>query len=313
MTRLRVYMTAAWLVAFAAGADTVTLRDQAFVPGPAVRLGDVADIRGENAAALANVELVPAATPGSVTRLTAGLVESRLHAEGFSSDAVEVSGARSIAATTMHLDVTRGMLSEDLRAHIAREMPWEMDAAMIEVVTPAADFRVPDGDVSIEWRADPQYRYLGQGSFRGEILVDGRVEQAFYAKANIAAYDNVVVAVQPIARGEIISRANVSLEKRELSALREGAYFDVQDVAGMVARAAIQPGQPLSDRRLAMPLLVKRNRYVSVETRIGSLVVRAQARALQDGAAGDAINCENTGSGEEFTGVVRRDGVVEVR
>ena len=313
MDRTSLRITAAWLVASMAAADTVTLRDAAFVQGPAVRLGDVAEIQGENAAVLAELELIQAASPGSVKRLTASLVESRLYAEGFGAAEVSVEGARSIAATTMHLDVTREMLAEDLRAYIEREMPWELDAAMIDVAMPAADFRVPDGQVSIAWRVDPQYRYLGQGSFRGEILVDGRVEQAFFARANVAAYDEVVIAVQPISRGDLIGPGNVSLEKRELSSLREGAYFDVRDVTGMVAKSTIQPGQPLSDRRLAMPLVVKRNQYVSVETRIGSLVVRAQARALQDGAVGDFINLKNSGSGLEMSGVVRRDGVVEVQ
>jgi flagella basal body P-ring formation protein FlgA len=293
-------------------ADTVNLRAEAFVSGPSVRLGDIAEIRGENAAVLAGIEIVPAASPGSIKRLSAGVVESRLHAEGFDSTGVKVEGARNIAATTMHLDVTRGMLAEDLRAYILREMPWDAHAATVDVIPPAADFRVPDGDVIIEWRADPQYRYLGQGSFRGEIRVDGRVEQALYAKASVAAYDDVVVAVQPISRGDRVTTSNARLEKRELSSLNQGAYFDLREVLGLVAKSTVQAGEPLTDRRLAMPILVKRNQYVAVETRIGSLIVRGQARALQEGAAGDFVNCENPSSDQQFTGRVRPDGVVEV-
>jgi len=137
MTRIGLTIATAWLVAVQVSADTITLRDQAFVQGPSVRLGDIAEIRGENAAALADIELIQAASPGSVKRLSAGLVESRLSAEGFSGDEIAVEGARSIAATTMHLDVTRGMLAEDLRDHIARSMPWATDAAMIDVAPPA--------------------------------------------------------------------------------------------------------------------------------------------------------------------------------
>jgi flagella basal body P-ring formation protein FlgA len=303
----------AWVATAATFADTVTLRSDALVSGPSVKLGDVAEIRGENAAALADIELVSAANPGSAKRLSAGLVESRLYAEGFSSDDIDLEGSRNVTATTMHLDITRGMLAEDLRAHILREMPWDIDAATVDVMAPGADFRVPDGDVSIAWRADPQYRYLGQGSFRGEIRVNGRVEKSLYAKANVAAYDDVVVAIQPISRGDRISAANVRLETRELSSLREGAYFNVRDVMGMVAKSTIQPGQPLSDRRLMLPTLIKRNQLVLVETRIGSLLVRTQARAKQDGAAGDFITCENPSSDQEFSGVVRPDGVVEVQ
>ncbi len=211
-----------------------------------------------------------------------------------------------------HLEISGGMLAEDLRAQLRREMPWDAEAAVVDVTLPAGDFRVSDGEVAVVWRKDPQYEYLGPGAFRGEVRVDGRVERTVFARVNIAAYDAVVVAVQPISRGDIIGAGNARLEKRELSALDPGAFFSMEEAAGRVARTTILPGQTLNARRLELPALVKRNQLVAVEVRVGGLVIRGEAKAQSNAAAGDTVVCMNSASNLKFSGVVRADGVVEV-
>ncbi len=191
-------------------------------------------------------------------------------------------------------------------------MPWDVNAAMVEVVSSSRDFQVSDGEVTIDWRPNPQYDYLGPGTFRGAILVDGEVEETFYSKATVAAYDEVVVAVRPIKRGDRITRSNVRLEKRELSSLRDGAFFSLDDVRGHVARSTIQPGREVTERKIELPTLVKRNQIIAVETRIGGLTIRGRARVLSDGSAGDVLDCMNLNSKEEFVGVLRPDGVLQV-
>lgn len=294
-------------------ADTVTLRSEAYVRGPQVKLADLASIDGEHADVLGDLDVTVAASPGAAKRISAALVESRVRGAGFDAAQVEVKGAPVISATTLHLEITPGMLTEDLRAYIRREMPWEPSAALVDVNAPATEYHVADGKVTVEWRPDPQYEYLGQGNFRGDIYVDGEPQRTVFARATVSAFESVVVASQPIARGDIISSANARLEKRELSVLDPGTFFSLQDAKGRVAKTTIQPGQPLTSRRLEMPTLVERNQLVSVETRVGGLTIRGQAKALADGVAGDVIMLQNIVSNQKFNGVVRPDGVVEVQ
>lgn len=294
-------------------ADTVTLRDEAYVRGPQVKLAEVADIDGEHADALRELDVVSAAAPGVGKRISAALVEARVRGAGFDAAQVAVRGAPLVNATTLHLEITPGMLTEDLRSYIRKEMPWDPSAALVDITAPETEYHVADGEVSVVWRPDPQYEYLGKGNFRGEIRVNGEVQRTVFARANVSAYESVVVASQPIARGDHIGPANARLEKRELSALDPGAFFSMQDVAGRIAKTTIQPGQALTGRRLEMPTLVERNQFVSVETRVGRLMIRGQAKALADGSAGDVILLLNVASNQKLSGVVRPDGVVEVR
>lgn len=295
-----------------AQAETITLKEQVYVKGPKVLLGDLAIVEGPDADYLRTIEIGPAAAPGGTRRLNAALVRARLVAGGVEESDVEVRGSRNVSATTLHLKITRGMLSEALREFIRREMPWEPDATRIDVLPPPSDYLVSDGEVDFRWVPNPQYRYLGMGSFRGEILVDGQVEKTFYTKASIATYQPVVVAASSIRRGDPLSAANLRLENRELSTLRGASFFSLEDVRGYVAKSTIMQGQVVSPRKVAPPVLVKRNQLIAVETTVGALTIRGQARALSQAAAGDLVKAMNLRSKEEFVGILRADGVLVV-
>ena len=81
---IRCLIGAALFVAGGAAmaADSLTLHEEAYVKGPKVYLGDVADIEGENAVDLAMVEVASAALPGASKRLNAALVASRIRHAG---------------------------------------------------------------------------------------------------------------------------------------------------------------------------------------------------------------------------------------
>lgn len=290
----------------------VALRESVYVSGPTVTLGDVADIEGDDAAYLASIELTSAALPGATRRLNSAVIYSRLEQAGVFPEEVDLRGANLVSATTIHLELTPEMIAGDLRGYVEAAMPWDADQATVDVYPPAQGLVVSDGHVEFRWRTNPGYDYLGNGTFRGEVLVDGQVEQSFYAKASIEAYADVVVASRDISRGERLTRANLELDKRALSSVGRGAYFEFEDLSGLVAKATIIRGQTVSDRKVEAPILIKRNQIVTVETRLGALTVQAQAKALDSAAAGETLLLESLSSERELSGVVRADGTVEV-
>ena len=293
-------------------ADTLVLRDEVYVKGPKVLLGELAEIEGGNADILAGIEVTVAALPGNTKHLNASLVESRIRSAGFSAHDMVVKGARRVRATTTYTKLSPEMLAESLRLFIETEMPWDPSTTEIDVPQPLNDVVTPEGDLVLEWRANPQYRYLGAGSFRGTITVDGRLQRTLLCKAVVEAYGEVVVAAKEIPRGRIISSNDIETRTECLSKLRGTALREPGEALGLVSRRSIFPGQLLSSHNLALPKLVKRNQMISVELRSGGLVLKSKARALVDGCAGDVIRCANLDSGQEFQGVVRPDGVVLV-
>jgi len=293
--------------------NVVALREEAYVKGPSVFLGDVADIQGDDAAALAKLEIVPAASPGAVKRINASLLRSRLVSAGYDVQQFEITGAENVNATTLSIELSKEMLVDDLRRFVVSEMPWDATDATVDIEMPSAGLTVPEGDVALEWSPTPLYRYLGKGTIRGEVVVDGEVRDVVYCKVDVQAFGDVVVTTKDIPRGSIISQSDLVLEKRAMSAMRDGYYQDPQELVGMVARSTIFPDTVLTSRHVMPRRIIKRNQIVTVEVQVGALIVRDRALAMSNAAAGDIIICRRMNSKEEFQGVVRKDGVVVVQ
>ncbi len=290
------------------GPATLTLKQEVFVRGPELMLGDVARIDGAGAEQLASVSLGPAAVPGSSKHLHAGLVQARLETAGVDPDAVRLGGARSVTATTLHLEITRQALESSLKDYILAVMPWDPMDTEITITPPSTAVIVPEGQVDIDWRPNPQYRYVGASAFRGQINVNGAPASEVLCRAHIEAYVDVVMAAREVPRGRIIQQGDLELQKRAVSLLRPGTLRNADEAIGQVARSNIFPGAVLTSRNVERPTLVRRNQQVSVRIQNGGLSVQAQARALQDGAAGDLVQFMNEGAEETFFARIQPDG-----
>lgn len=300
------------LVSQAARADLVTFKEEAFVKGPKVLLGDIANIEGEAADELAAIELIDAARPGSQKRLQAALVEARLRNAGYDTSALRIEGPSSIVTTTLSSDVSREAVAESLMQYIKETMPWDLQSTQIEVTAPNFDVTVPEGVVDIAWSPAPDYRYVGAGAFRGELVVDGVSQRNFTVRAKVEPYVEVLVASRDIARGQALGPVDFEPRKMPLSAAPSGALTDPDQALGLVARKTIFPGEYISERDLQERVLVQRNQTVNAVVRAGAVTLNARLVAMADGRAGDAIPCVNPGSKEQVLAMVMPDGTVQV-
>lgn len=295
------------------GASSVDLKAEAFVKGPSLYLGDVATISGVHAGTLASIELGGAAEPGSSRRIDTAFVETRLRSSGVDPDAFRIGGSTSVVAHTLHTELSVDALTDELRRFVEDSMPWQPDQAFVDVYVQARDVVIPHGDIELVWRPNPQYNWIGAGTVRGEILVDGVVKRTLACRVNIDAYADAVVSVTDIPRGTPITASHLTVQKRSVANLRSSFLSDPQDAIGKLARSTIFPGELITARDVVQPQLVKRYQIVTVEKRVGGLMVRGKARAEAHGCEGDTIRCTNPQSKEEFFGVIRGDGIVMVQ
>ncbi|GMV99811.1 MAG: hypothetical protein AMXMBFR84_09500 [Candidatus Hydrogenedentota bacterium] len=310
MTRFRIIVLT-WCVAALAVADTVTVKPEAYVKGPSVLLGEIADIEGDNAETLSSVVIVQAALPGVAKKFSASLVESRIRNAGFEGT-VAISGSPQITAHTLAQELSAETLTADLQRYIESEMPWEIDDAQITIDIPRQAVVIPEGDVQVQWTAGPLYRWIGPAAFRGDVIVDGDVKQTVQVRASVEAYEDVLIVINDVARGSMISAADISIEKRALSQLRPGTLTEPEEAVGQLAKSTLMAGAVLTNRQIMPRRLIKRNQAVNVETRVRGLSVRGRARAMGDGHAGDMIPLINPDTKAEFYGVVQADGSVLV-
>lgn len=294
--------------------DTIRIKEEAYVKGPKVYLDDLVEVESRDLKErLADVEVSAAARPGDSKSVSGTLVEARLEHAGIDLDDVHIQRPRNIRATTMYLDITPEMLAASLREYIKEKMPWDPELTEIDVPLPRHSLQAPDGNLVIDWRASPQYDFVGPSNFRADLTVDGEHFRRVALRGSVETYQEIVVAATDISRGRPISERHLKKRMVALSRAPDGAMTDPEAVVGLIARKTIFPNQPVTSRNAEAQQLVKRNQTVLVEVNSGNIHIQHQARAMMDGKAGDVIVCRNPKTREEFQAVVRADGVVEVR
>lgn len=116
-----------------------------------------------------------------------------------------------------------------------------------------------------------------------------------------------ITAQRLLPSGTIVSREDIALDLRI-----DGGIDDPDQAVGRQLRTTIQAGQMIHANSLTAPVLVRRNQLVTLTFKQGGLIITDQGRALDQGAAGEAIRILNTTSRATITGQVMEDGSVIV-
>jgi flagellar basal body P-ring formation protein FlgA len=137
-----------------------------------------------------------------------------------------------------------------------------------------------------------------------QIMLFVAAPAAAVAEAEMQA----VIAERTIRPGDVISSADVRLGPSD----SEGALSARAAAVGMVARRLLVAGRPVMQGDVGPPALIRRNAHVALVFQRGTLAIRAEGRALSDGAEGERVRVMNLASRQTVTGTVLADGSVAV-
>lgn len=126
------------------------------------------------------------------------------------------------------------------------------------------------------------------------------------------AQTNVVVPAVTVYPRETI-RADM-LEMREGNARLAGAEIatDLSQIVGKISRTTLLPGRPIALSALEAPRIVAVGARVRIVFRESGVAIVALGVALQPGGEGEIIRVRNLDSQIVVTGIVRRDGSIDV-
>lgn len=145
------------------------------------------------------------------------------------------------------------------------------------------------------------------------VHCDGEKKWSIFVSAVIKAYEPVIVLTRPVQRGEIITRAHVAIEKKDVSAARGDFVTDVGQVENKQAVRNLPQGAILGVKSVVQPPMIKRKDQVTIRTGESAFSIQMSGVALMDGVKGQAIKVKNESSGRVITGVVLEPGVVLVK
>lgn len=312
MSRTLAMLTLA-LAAAAAHAQEVALRGSVRIePGRPALLGDVADLSGPGAEALARLVVLP-----EVSALASGWV--RL-------DAAAVRAAVAAHDETLaELAVIRGTACH-VRAHAPPALPEDRPARVAE--DPAPDARryvgeatvrghvaariawilgVDPGDLRLSFEgSDADLLATPTGDHVVEVQPTGRSDRLPLAvrvydangivatgtvRVGVLVRRHALVASRALRRGEVISAADVTGDEQWLApGVRVASR---EDAVGAVVRGRLEPGELLTVDALDAPIVVNKGDLVTISAVSPSVVVTEIARATESGRVGDVIRFES--------------------
>ena len=292
----------------------ISLHPESTIRGTGIRLGDVADIHGADAALverLRTIDIGRTPLPGLSRALDLPYIKARLLQSQIDPAALTWDVPPSITVVA----ASQRIAGSDLVA-VAREQVEALRAAdagslSIQPMVLPPDLTLPDGTLELKARIRPGTELVGTVPVTVEAWVDGTQVRALSVALKVIPLVELLVAARLIPRGTMLTPEDVRVDRRGLIAgvepLREPAA-----ILGQRALRTIAPGELIQPNQLESPPLVRRGDIVTLTVQGPGLTAVTQGEAREDGKAGQVIRVRNRTSGREVYGQVEGERAVRV-
>jgi len=326
------------------GAESVRLRASVRLADDAayVHLGDVADITGPGADALAGIRLGPAPRGGATIELPirdirrmmdeadvhwgrtslsgrAVIVRSRPSLSGTGPAAmtpIQISdGGPEERAGSNRVGTERTLSATDpaLKGTLAEQI---MQLAAAELNVPAADLRIAirERDAELLTRAvtdhDPEIQ--AEGAWRSDRValtirlrrMDGALDRTERLSLRPLLRTSVATPQRTLEGGESIEAQDIAVTESWLPPTQRDRIAQPDEPVGQVAGRRLRAGEPIRAPQLRAETLVQRGDHVDVRCLVGGIVITMKAEARASGAEGDVIELRKLGERTNFTATV---------
>lgn len=151
------------------------------------------------------------------------------------------------------------------------------------------------------------------GRFSALFAVDqGDGSDRFQLRGEVIETAAVTVFTREIARGEIIGRDDVRVDRLPRRQIGSTRSIGPEEVVGQAARRALRPGQPIAAGDVVRPQIVGRGDTVTVVFETGALTLTTRGQAMTAGTMGELVTVLNPQSKRTIHAVVTAPGKVTV-
>jgi len=324
---------AVWALLAACGAvencpaGEIRLWPTATVREDAVRLADVADLRGfeqEEQARLAAVVLRPALPPGGEILLSAADLREAMSAASANLAAIRIYGASRCRVSRPRpprdlVEPRPGAAASPRPAPAAAAARPSKPAASRTIETLVREYltaRLADGKSRLEIRFSPagrrvldlpaegfavqirptSDRRLGMISLEVEIAAAEGPPCVEAVLAEVLMVREVVVARRPINKGKSIEARDLQMEERRFSDPADIGLTDLAAAVGRQSVSFVRQGEMLRAEGLVSRPVVNRGDTVTIWARLGGVEIKTTGKAQQAGALGDVIRVRRDGA-----------------
>ena len=207
------------------------------------------------------------------------------------------------------IGATTAFLEREIEVHLQQSSREARYAIEVNRLDPRLRLAICPEDslkASLESPAVP----VGRVTVR--LSCEGDIRWRLFVPAQVSLFEQVLVAVRPLGRQDVIGASDVALLERD-TGLLNGAYLtDPRQAVGMRVRRPVAADTVVSAAQLEQDEIVKRGDKVVISAANTSISVKMPGEALEGGTIGAQIRVKNTRSGRTVSARITAPGQVSV-
>jgi flagella basal body P-ring formation protein FlgA len=287
----------------ASGAAVVRFLEKAEVDTDTVRLGDIAEIQGEEQELIENLRAVvvgKAPLPGRSCEIKQDHIKIRLKQRDFDLSQIVFLEAKKIEVSRSFLEIPHEDLEKIVVDYIYGHAPWNPNNMDVTNIRVRDTVILPKGQVTYAITPLKHDDFLGTTMVPIVFKVGGTVKKKVWGSAEVALFGEVVVTQKPLGRYQLITEDDVCLKRVDVAKMPSNAITELGEVLGKRAKRAINAQVTLNTNLIELPPLVKRGDIVKILARSEVLTVTTIGEIKEKGHRGEQVRVENLGSKREI-------------
>jgi len=293
---------------------TIYLKSFARVRGEYIKLGEIANIEGEEELTkkLEQIEVTSSPLPGRSRTLNRGYIMVRLYQNNISRNEISFKGAKEVKVTSSFNLIEKERLLKIAKELVipffkGKEVKIEIDKQRF-----SSSLKVPPGKLRLEG-GTPSFTYLHNFCIIPvRVYINDKLYQTISLPLKIKVFEEVLVTQKRLLAGHILTQEDLRKEKRQISNSLEDVATNLKEALGKRVIRAIPAHTPLLKKILRPPLLVRQGDLVRLIGKGLGIEVITQGRALEEGGKGEIIEVVNVNSLKKLKAKIVDAGVVEI-
>jgi len=292
---------------------TVALKAQAQVEPGVIRLGEIAEIKGEEALVkrISALEVGKVGEPGRKTRVTESAIKNFFIKSVASSQEIEFNGAKFCdvvaRAGLVSSDSLKSLLLKEVRSRMAANLKEGKDWNF-EVPKVPNNIAAPERGGKIVVSLSPQFSGIGQEMATVQVFNNKKVIAKYTIPFIVHRFEYIAEMKKGIHKGEVIEERDFEMVWQETTFQKRKVIKIASDAIGRTAIRTLKAGEPLVDNALSTPYAVKAGDAVKLFAKFGEAVVQTSAIAQKNAFKGQTISVRNIDTGKDIMATVSGSG-----
>ncbi|MFV1951191.1 MAG: flagellar basal body P-ring formation chaperone FlgA [Nitrospinota bacterium] len=294
---------------------TIHVSERSNVSGKMIRLGEIADVSGEDSVMVERLSSVVIGTSpaiGKSRRISKGIIDASLKRKMIDPSLLDIKLPDDIIVTRDYVSIQGEKVREIVRDFLYKSLPWDRDCIRINEIDYDGDFILPAGKLTFEVIPLEHSAVRDRTAFSVIFMVDSEVQKRIRVNAYIEVLREVVVSNHSLRANSVVSGEDVVIEKRYIKGLHPDVFAKVSDVAGKKTRRFIRAGGMFRGEILKTLPLLKKGDMVSIVAESDQVRIITIGRAEENGAKGKMIMIRNLASRKVVYGWVVDSRTVKV-